>query len=76
LQRDAVVGKARAIAATSPSKCVVNTGISAGRSVGTMLLYVGAIGVGSEIWNLTPAGITPSCCRRSNSLHDSIAISA
>ena len=38
LQRDAVMGKACAIAATSPSKCVVNIGISAGRSVGTILL--------------------------------------
>ena len=66
LQRDAIVGQSlRDFAVTSPSICVVCTGISAGRSVGTMLLWVGAIGVGSEIWNLTPAGMTPSCCRRS-----------
>ena len=33
-------------------------------------------GVGSEIWNLTPAGITPVRCSRSNSPQDPIAISA
>ncbi len=44
------LGKACAIAVTSPSMCFVSTGISAGRSVGIMLLYVGAIGVGNEIW--------------------------
>jgi hypothetical protein len=50
--------------------------ISAGRSVGTMLLKVGAIRVASEIWNLTLAGIAPSCCRRSTKPDDSIAMSA
>jgi hypothetical protein len=44
------MGKACPIVVTSPSMCVVSTGISAGRSVGTMLLQVGASGVGSEIW--------------------------
>jgi hypothetical protein len=67
LQRDAIVGQSLRDRRDLADICVVSTGISAGRSVGTMLLWVGAIGIGSEIWNLTPAGMTPSYCRRSSS---------
>jgi hypothetical protein len=40
------------------------------------VVVVGAIGVGSETWNFTPSGMTPSFPKRSNRLQDASAISA
>jgi hypothetical protein len=78
LQLDGRRGRAARLAshAGAEFRCVVSTRDQR-RPVGRHhIVVVGAIGVGSEIWNLTTAGITPSCCRRSNSRNDSIAKSA